>query len=630
MAQPVVVDFETEAIQPRPHYPPKPVGVAIKYPGKPPKYLHWGHPDDSKAGVPTGAQMAELRDIWRRPLLFHHSKFDLDVAETHLKLKIPRWDYVDDTLFPLFLKDPHAPSLSLGPSAERYLGMKKKEDDDRVREWLVEHKVIAHNENPGPYISQVPWRIAAGRACGDVTRTAGLHELLQPKLDRRMRVAYDRERQLVPILLTNERGGMRVDLKRIQADLKVYHKAFIRVEQILREKLRDKHLNLDDDKAVGDALYKTKIVREWTMTKGGKNRPPQRSVSKANLTLPKFRDKKVGLLLMYRNKLQVVIKNNMEPWLAQGLESGGWVYTEWSQVRHHERGKDARGARSGRITCPRWLNITKSYIEREDLYEHPAGFGLPQLPLPRKYLLPDPGEEWNHLDFDQQEFKIVAHYEDGDLKKSYLRNPKLDYHANVQTMVKAATNRIYDRRTIKAVNFGILYGEGVDLLARELMMERDDADELKANVKRVTPGVVLLDYELKRRGREGVPIRTWGGRLYYCEPPGFSKKHNREMTFEYKLLNYLAQGSAADVTKEAIIRYHQIRKDGRMLVTVYDEINFSAEKKAGKMERKRLREAMESIELDVAMTVTSDIGPNWGELEELKGEATYGVDGKRS
>jgi len=129
--------------------------------------------------------------------------------------------------------------------------------------------------------------------------------------------------------------------------------------------------------------------------------------------------------------------------------------------------------------------------------------------------------------------------------------------------------------------------------------------------------VVLLDEELKRRGREGEPIRTWGGRLYRCEPPGYSKKHKREMSFEYKLLNYLAQGSAADVTKEAIIRYHQVRKDGRMLVTVYDEINFSAQKRAGREERRRLREAMESVELEVRMTTTAKAGPNWGELEKI-------------
>ena len=80
-------------------------------------------------------------------------------------------------------------------------------------------------------------------------------------------------------------------------------------------------------------------------------------------------------------------------------------------------------------------------------------------------------------------------------------------------------------------------------------MTLEKAAQFKAAVKRATPGVKALDDELKRRGRCGEPIRTWGGRLYYCEPPSIAKKGARkgqEVTWEYKLLNYLVQGSAAD------------------------------------------------------------------------------------
>jgi DNA polymerase I-like protein with 3'-5' exonuclease and polymerase domains len=88
------------------------------------------------------------------------------------------------------------------------------------------------------------------------------------------------------------------------------------------------------------------------------------------------------------------------------------------------------------------------------------------------------------------------------------------------------------------------------------------------------------------------------------------------MTFEYKLLNYLIQGSAADCTKEAIIRYAGAKVDGRMLVTVHDEINISVPRKAAKAEVKRLREAMESVEFDVPMLTDTEYGPNWGDLKE--------------
>jgi DNA polymerase I-like protein with 3'-5' exonuclease and polymerase domains len=112
----------------------------------------------------------------------------------------------------------------------------------------------------------------------------------------------------------------------------------------------------------------------------------------------------------------------------------------------------------------------------------------------------------------------------------------------------------------------------------------------------------------------GEPITTWGGREYYVEPPKFDKKYNRHMTYEYKLLNYLIQGSAADITKQAIINYisHPKRR-GRFMVTVYDEINASMPAKYLKEEMAILRDCMESIDLDVPLLSEGKTGPSWGE-----------------
>jgi DNA polymerase I-like protein with 3'-5' exonuclease and polymerase domains len=91
------------------------------------------------------------------------------------------------------------------------------------------------------------------------------------------------------------------------------------------------------------------------------------------------------------------------------------------------------------------------------------------------------------------------------------------------------------------------------------------------------------------------------------------------MTYEYKLLNYLIQGSAADVTKEAILRYHRHpKKQGRFLITVYDEINVSAERGWHDQEMAVLKEAMESIECDVPMLTDAKIGPNWATLKRYE------------
>jgi DNA polymerase I-like protein with 3'-5' exonuclease and polymerase domains len=127
---------------------------------------------------------------------------------------------------------------------------------------------------------------------------------------------------------------------------------------------------------------------------------------------------------------------------------------------------------------------------------------------------------------------------------------------------------------------------------------------------------------LTSMGRRGEPVRTWGGRLYYAETPRVAKSGAREgevLTFEYKLLNYLIQGSAADCTKEAIIRYHDVTpRASHMLVTVHDEINISAPKKEWEKEDKILKDAMESIKFDVPMLTDRKVGPSWGDLKEIE------------
>lgn len=611
--KPVCVDFETEGIEDRPKYPPRPVGVAIWEQGKKPRYMAWGHPAKNNCSRDDAARV--LRDLWKQPLLFHNAKFDLEVARQHFGLALPPWDRVHDTLFLLFFKDPHSPSLSLKPSAERYLKM-PPEEQDAVRDWLVAHDVIAKNQGPGPHICKAPGDVVGRYAVGDVVRTRKLFDLLYPELDARQRVAYDRERRLMPILMDNERDGMSFDVPRAEKDLDVYGKAMESSEIWLRKRLKAKDLNLDADADVAEALDKNKIVTDWTWTKGGNGRAPQRSVAKANLGMEKFHDKEVYRVLGYRNRLQTVLSLNLRPWLATAQASGGKIYTDWRQVRQAMGGDETGGARTGRIACSRWMNVSKDFYDKSDGYEHPTKLAVPELPLVRKYLIADPGQMFVHLDYSQQEFRILAHYEDADLKAAYQHNPRIDYHEMMQARIKEITGEVYERRAVKTLNFGILYGMGGALLAARLRKPVEVAYRLRAAAKAAAPGVQDLDTELKRLGAAGEPIRTWGGRIYYCEPPRYVEKYKRVMDFGYKLLNYLIQGSAADCTKEAIIRYADVRRDGRMLVTVHDEINISVPRKAAKAEAKRLREAMESIEFDVPMLTDTEYGPSWGELKE--------------
>ncbi len=113
------LDFETHGIQPWPDYPPKPVGLSVMFPDGSTQYLAWGHPSGNNTTEQSAREL--LQSCWHEELLFHNSSFDIEVAMKWFGLPYPR--KVDDTLFLLFLYDPHASSLSLKPSAKRILGI---------------------------------------------------------------------------------------------------------------------------------------------------------------------------------------------------------------------------------------------------------------------------------------------------------------------------------------------------------------------------------------------------------------------------------------------------------------------------------------------------------------------------
>ena len=614
----IVVDFETEAIQGRPDYPPVPVGVSIKWPkDRKAKYHAWGHPTENNCDLRNGKRA--LMEAWTSglPLLFHHAKFDTDVATTHMGCPELPWELVHDTMYILFLHDPHAMSFQLKPAAQRILGM-EPEERDAVREWLEQNKVVRKKQKDwGAYICKAPGALVGTYANGDVDRTLKLFNDLYPTIvERGMLPAYDRERELMPILLENERQGMPCDRKALDAAIVEYSGHMNTVEQWLRKRLKSKDLDFDSDVDVADALERCGIVTEWVLTPTG-----QRSVAKKNLTPDMFKDAKVASALGYRNRLQTCMSTFMLPWQRMAAASGGNIYTNWNQVRQTGSGGDGAGARTGRMsTNPNFQNIPKVWYDKDDGYIHPAHIlTLAELPLMRSFITADKGCLFGHRDYNQQELRILAHFEDGALMHGYLEDSRLDVHTFVKGLIHELRGLDLERRAVKIINFGIIYGMGLGKLAVSLHCAADEAKQIKSAHAAAMVDVMDLDKGLKYRGRSGEAIRTWGGREYYVEEPKLI--NGRRQTFEYKLLNYLIQGSAADCTKQAVINYHKIRKDGRFLVTVHDEINLSIPKKAVKSEMAILREAMETVKFDVPMLSDGKVGPTWGALKSFEEKA---------
>lgn len=631
----VVIDFETKPIRQRPEYPPVPVGWAIKWPGQHGRYWGFGHPTNNSCTYAEA--MEELDRAWQSglPMLFHNAKFDVGVAVEGGGLRMPDWREIHDSMFLAYLCDPHARSLGLKELAADLLQWPPEEKDE-LADWIMENSAMLLARYPenkstpnqkkitktqvGAWIWTAPGDIAGRYAVGDVERTDALFAHLWPIVQEHgMGGAYDRERQVLPIFMENELIGMRMDLEGLGADLVRYDTAMADVEDAMRHFLQVDALNFDADADVADVLLTRGIVPEanWQLTKSGKL-----STSKVNLRPEHFTGQagaEVASALGYRNRLKTCLEMFMRPWLEQASKRNGYVSTNWNQVRNPEG-----GTRTGRPSTqdPNFLNISKKWLGRDDGYLHPAFLNLPELPLVRAYVLPDAGEVFLHRDFDGQELRIFGHFEQGELWRAYHANPELDVHGElVGPEIMRVAQREIERTKIKTLNFQGIYGGGVPALQAALRCSFAEAKELKAFHKKALPGLAILNEEIKRIVGRGDPIRTWGGRLYWPETPGFSKKYGRHMTYEYKLVNYVVQGSAADLTKQALIEWHQAReRRARFLVTVYDEINISSDPGYAVRDMTLLKEVMELPRLSVPMLSSPKHGATWGAAAKCKKE----------
>lgn len=589
----VAIDFETHGIDPRPAYPPKPVGVAIREKGRGRgKYLAWGHPGGNNCSI-EGAR-ARLQGLWRDPdveMIFHNATFDLDVAETHLNLPLPPVDRWHDTLFLAFLYDPHAPSLSLKPLAERMLGM-APEERDLVREWILAN-VPAAKRAPttwGAYIWQAPVPLVGPYAIGDVARTLKLFEVAHTYVKRYgMNEAYLREKKLMPILLRMERAGLPIATIRLAKAIPEAERDQAERERWLLRRLKVPRVRWDSFTFAGnelaDALESAGKIREWVLTDKG-----NRSVA-AEALAQCCTDKELLNVLEVHSQTQTCLTTFMRPWLAQAREHDGRFYTSYNQVRG-ERG----GARTGRMSqTPNLQNVLNS--ENKDS----------RVPRLRDFIVPsrEPGGKRVLFgrDYSQQELRIFAHFEAGAFLESYRANPSMDGHVLVGNLINEIVGIDLPRKPVKNLNFGAIYGLGVGGLAVKLGVSIDEARRLKRAHQQAIPGVKAM-YDLMRQlAHADAPIRTWGGRLYFCEPPKLVKGRVRE--FDYKLVNYLVQGSAADCTKQAMINYADRVGDDwwqmPLLLQVHDELNGETPHHLLADAQLQLRLAMADVDFKVPM-----------------------------
>jgi DNA polymerase-1 len=598
-------DFESAAIQPRPDYPPEPAGLAFQHGIKGDAfYLHWGHPDSGDGSAYPFA-LQSLSSGLSVPHVGHNVAFDLAIAHERMGLRLPEGKNVNDTMFLAFLLDPYG-ELGLKPLAQRYLGM-PPDEQTAVRDWLYANGVVRKNvKSWGAHIAKAPAEIVAPYARGDVERTSKLFAKLWTMVnDRNMLEAYRRECDLVPMLLDNSARGVPLDGHRLRRDLELFEEIADFTDQLIRQLWGTEigstpPTDLGNPTQLADALDGAGFWLDLTPT--GKRSTSKAAIGKA------LGDNGVALLLEYRSAIQKTLTTYLRPWAGHGDA----LHCSWNQVRSY----DDNGARTGRLSSsPNLQNITNR--ERyAALQKRMAAAGVwrdwMRMPDLRGYITAPPGHVLFGVDYSQQELRVLAHYEDAVLAQAYRDDPDLDMHQFTADLIKADTGLDIGRRAAKTINFSKIYGAGRQKLAEQLGTDLDTANHMVDAYENALPSIRTLQRELQAIGRKGDYITTLGGRRYYAEP----SKDGR--SFEYKLLNYLIQGSSADQTKEAMRQWWRFIKgtDTRFLLTVHDELVGCCPIGQEKDAVQNLVEIMQSaLPLDVPVIADAKIGQTYGDLK---------------
>ncbi len=281
-------------------------------------------------------------------------------------------------------------------------------------------------------------------------------------------------------------------------------------------------------------------------------------------------------------------------------------------------------------------------------------------PLIRSLFIPEKDCKWGTFDYSQQEPRLVAHYalrfglpSAQIIADSYLEDPTTDFHQIVADMAQI------DRKEAKTINLGLFYGMGKAKLQNELNVTKEKSDELFLTYHNKVPFVKQLMNKIMNASQAKGQIKTLLGRR--CRFPkyepvlrgsdwgtfvpaedhermeelkamgpflkdnedkiitdkdGNKKKnywHNNptRRAFTYKALNKLIQGSAADMTKKAMVNLYKEGIIGH--IQIHDELDFSIESES---QAKKIKDIMENaVDLKVPNKVDYESGPNWGEIK---------------
>ncbi len=468
-----------------------------------------------------------------------------------------------------------------------------------------------------------PPRLVAPYAIGDAQGPIRVLEKQWGLLQREgLWNLYRMECDLIPLMLAMRFAGVPVDL----AEAERVRQVFLDKEKELSAQLKQLagfEVNVNAADSIAKAF--DKLGLGYGRTKPSKpfpnGKPSFTKDALARVIHP------IGALIRDTRKVSKARSTFIESYILES-NVNGYVYPSFHQLKG-----DENGTVTGRFASsnPNFQNLSS----RDEWIA----------PLIRGICVPAAGhKQWRKYDWSQLQYRFLAHYAVGpgsdELRHIFNTNPDADYHASVQDLIRSITGIELPRKPIKNINFGFVFGMGIEKLAVMLGLSLEEATQLAETYHLGVPYVKeTLQSASKDAGESGV-VTTYLGRKtrfnLWCPAkrkaqvdengemlPGLpyalavqAYGHNLRRAYTHKALNYKLQGSEGDLMKYCMLRAWRegvFSATGVPRLTVHDELDFSDHGGSDDAYEYLQREIMEnSLRFKVPISVGCDVGPNWG------------------
>ena len=521
--------------------------------------------------------------------IFHNAMYDVCfIRATGLSIN----GKIVDTMIASAVVDENQMRYDLNNCAKRYTGKTKSETNlyEAAKSWGVDAKAEMY-KLPAIYVGEYAEK--------DAEITLALwQELKKEILHQDIQSIFDLETELFPCLVDMRFLGVRVD---VQGAHKLKQQLVAQEKEYLQEVKKESGVDVQiwAARSIEQVFQKLSLPYDRTdktnspsFTKNFLQNHPHptvkliaqaREINKAHTTF-----------------IDTILKHN----------HNGRIHAEINQLR-----SDNGGTVTGRFSYSN-PNLQQIPARNKELG-----------PRIRSLFIPEEGHTWGCFDYSQQEPRLVVHY--AALQNLYgvdevleaYREGDADFHTIVADMAEIP------RSQAKTINLGLFYGMGKNKLQAELGVSKDKAEDLFRQYHDKVPFVKKLMDNVMSRAQNAGKIRTLLGRLcrfHLWEPNQFgihkALPHDAALmehgpgikrAYTYKALNRLIQGSAADMTKKAMIELH--KENIIPHIQVHDELDISI---TNEDHADKIVEIMEhAVNLEVPNKVDYEFGSNWGTIK---------------